>query len=384
MKTKQQRTFPAELLQASIKERMDYFKTRKINHRMLSDAFDKAIAALDSSSGPQVVTLTGPTGAGKTTVARRIYLHLLEAHKAEVMEDPSMVPVVGINAVPPNGTTFNWKDFYYRLLEKNGDVLLDRKLNLPRQGNMFPELLFPLPSEGSTVDVLRRSLEKCIRKRRTKYVIIDEGHHLLMVKDHDRLECQFESLKSLSNESGATIVLVGTYRLMDIRDHSGQLVRRSEIIHFPRYDFREKGHQESFGSVLMELQAKMPLEETPNLVADANYYYLKTAGCVGILKDWLARCLEQALKEGRKSFDTEFASRFALDNKGLRTIIEEALAGEAKLADEPLDGIKALLESGKPASTAAQPSLPSLPRPKRRVGERKPVRDVTGGSHVAP
>lgn len=382
MKTSQKHAFPIELLQANIKERVDYFKGRMINHSMLENAFNKAIAALDSTSGPQVITLTGPTGVGKTTVARRLYKHLVDVYKNEVLADPSMVPVLGINAVPPNGAMFNWKDFYYRLLEKNGDVLLDRKLNMPLQGNMFPELLFPPHSESSTADALRRALERCIKRRRTKYVIIDEGHHLLMVKDHDRLECQFESLKSLAIETGAIIVLVGTYRLLDIRDHSGQLVRRSEIIHFPRYDFREKGQRSAFASVLKEFQEKMPLAVMPNLLLDAEYFYIKTAGCIGILKDWLARCLEQAIREKRKTFDMKFASRFALDNKGLRTIIGEAIAGEAKLADESLDGLKDLLQSGKlPVQTSVlTPSSNS--RVRRKIGERKPVRDKVGGSHV--
>lgn len=383
MKTKQSGDFPLHLLQSSLRDRVDFFKGRMIDHSALSGAFDQAMAALGSSSGPRVVTIAGPTGVGKTTLARHIYRQLVKNYEADVAEDPSMVPVLGINAVPPNGTSFNWKDFYFRLLEKNGDVLLDHKLNLPRQGQMFPELLFPPPSEGSTADTLRRALEKCICKRGTKVMIVDEAHHLLMVKDQDRLEYQFESLKSLTIETNVIIVLVGTYRLLDIRDHSGQLVRRSEVVPLSRYDFRKRGDKISFASALATLQAKMPLVETPNLVPDVEYFYLKTGGCIGILKDWLTRCLEQAIMEMRKTVDTEFASRFALDNKGLSTIIEEALAGEAKLADVSLDNIKLLLTEGIPAVSGPMTPAAKSPVRKRRVGERNPVRDQTGGFHVA-
>jgi len=199
------------------------------------------------------------------------------------------------------------------------------------------------------------------------------------------MEYQFETLKSLSNESGTTIVLAGNYRLMDIRDHSGQLVRRSEIIHFPRYDLRKAEDARSFASVLNSLQYKMPLQQRPDLIGDAEYFYTKTGGCIGILKDWLTRCLEQAIVEGRKTFDADFADRFALDNKGLRTIIEEALAGEAKLMDEPLDAIQKLLQTGKPQAYKPGDATPSdaPPRKRGRVGTRNPVRDKTGGAHAA-
>jgi hypothetical protein len=127
----------------------------------------------------------------------------------------------------------------------------------------------------------------------------------------------------------------------------------------------------------------MPLEETPDLVPDVEYFYLKTGGCIGILKDWLTRCLEQAIMEKRKTIDMEFASRFALDNKGLSTIIEEALAGEAKLADISLDNIRQLLAEGVPVvSGPMAPAAKSSSR-KRRVGERNPGRDQTGGFDVA-
>lgn len=373
-------SFPPELLKASAGERVAYFKSRMIDHTMLNTAHKRSMDALTMASRPQLVVITGPTGVGKTTLARRIYRDLVEAHAKEVAADASIIPVLGINAVPPNGSAFSWKDFYYRLLEQNGEVLIDRKLNMPRQGTMFPELLYP-PAEASTVDSLRRALEKCIRKRKTQYVIVDEAHHLLMVKDYARMEYQFETLKSLSNEGNTTIVLAGNYRLMDIRDHSGQLVRRSEIIHFPRYDLRKKVDADSFASVLNTLQYKMPLPQRPDLLGDVQYFYAKTGGCMGILKDWLTRCLEQAVKEKRRTIDVDFAERYALDNKGLRTIIEEALAGEAKLEDEPLDAIKSLLKDGYAKSSS--PVKPQ-PAPSKRgpVGVRKPQRDPVGRHHA--
>lgn len=60
----------------------------------------------------------------------------------------------------------------------------------------------------------------------------------------------------------------------------------------------------------------------------------------------------------------------------MRTIIEEALAGEAKLADESLDGIKLLLENGVPPTSMPQTMPASHPTKKKRIGERNPVSDL--------
>ncbi|MBI5461096.1 MAG: AAA family ATPase [Gammaproteobacteria bacterium] len=369
-----------------ITEAVDEFAKRVINHEALSRAYRKARSALSSSGGPRVVMIAGPTGVGKTTLAQALRRHAMERYAKEIIADPSCVPVIYGNAIPPNGASFSWKDFYIRLLERHGDVLTNRKLLVPRQSEIFPELPAPSPLERSVTDALRRAVENCMRLRKTRVLIIDEAHHLLMVNDPRRLEFQFEALKSLTIETDAVIVLLGTYRLLEIRDQSGQLVRRSEIIHFPRYDIRVQQDIEAFASVLETFQSQLPLKRTPNFLADAEYFYLKTGGCVGILKDWLTRCLEQALIEGRKTIDREFAERYSLSNKSLKTIIEEAMNGEEKLSDVGVEKVEKLLKEGVPTEddVATPSSTRKTGNKGRRVGERLPVRDPVGGAYVAP
>lgn len=379
--TKSKRDFDPALLRAGVEARVANFKQRTTNHPSISAAHRRAIAALGCSTGPRVVMIAGPTGVGKTTLARAIWRHAMNRYAAEAAQDPGCVPVIGINAIPPNGASFNWKDFYIRLLQAHGEILIDRKLLIPRQSEIFPELPAPSPLERSVTDALRRSVENCLRLRKTKVLIIDEAHHLLMVNDPRRLEFQFEALKSLTIETEVIIVLVGTYRLLTIRDQSGQLVRRSEIIHFPRYDRRNQGDTAAFGKALSTFQAQLPLEKEPEFMSEAEYFYLKSAGCIGILKDWLTRCLEQAIRENSNTIDVAFADRFALSNKSLRTIIEESMNGEQELSDIGLDEIKKLLtdEATDMADATKSPKEAKSVSNRRRVGERRPVRDPIGG-----
>lgn len=380
MKNTQNPSFPIELLAASLEQRVEYFRKCRIEHPHLAHGFKQAMSAINSASGPKVVLVTGPTGAGKTTLARMIYKALMHQYRDLIAKEPGAVPVAGFNAIPPNGASFNWKDFYIRLLERHGDVLTNRKILLPRQHDLFEGLSAPLPIERSTTEALRRASEKCLTNRKTRVLIIDEAHHILMVNDPKRLEFQFEALKSLTIESNLIIVLVGTYKLLAIRDQSGQLVRRSEIVHFPRYSLQGEKDKEDFGAALCRLQRQLPLPVTPNFAPDMREFFCKSGGSIGILKDWLSRCLEHAILRGMDTIDYKFAEEFALSNKSLITILDEAIEGEIALEDASIDAVKALLYRVVSRARALPAKQPPAKKP-AKVGERNPSRDKTGGDH---
>ncbi|MQA38509.1 AAA family ATPase [Rugamonas aquatica] len=370
--------FPAALLDDSIEARITYFEKLTIAHPALQNAFKQAMGAITGHAAPKVILVAGPTGAGKTTLATHMYRKVREQYATQMESELDLVPVLYGNAIAPNGSSFSWKDFYVRLLGRAMEPLIDRKVLAPRQLSFFPSDRTSSLHEKTTSDALRRSVEECMRRRRTKVLIIDEAHHVLMVNNPKKLEFQFESLKSLAIETKATIVLIGTYRLLDIRDQSGQLVRRSEIVHFPRYDERTKQDQASFNAVLQTFQNHLPLATHPALGTHAEKFYLYSGGCVGILKEWLARAYARHLETNNKIFDWDFIKPFALTKKALKTIIEEALVGEQKLSDISEDELEKLLKEGLPTIPRANPRTSTRPP----VGRRAATRDPVGGAYA--
>lgn len=368
--------FPKKLLDDTDEARLAHFINWRTKHPHLDSARTKALAALGGQNGPRVIIIAGPTGVGKTTMAKSIYEQLRATTPEE--RDAGTVPAMFVTAVAPEGTAFNWKDFYIRILQAAAEPLIEEKIEVPRQLSLFPGGHLESPLERVVPASLRRSVQQCFRHRQTRYLFVDEAYHMLMVSNPKRAHFPFEVIKSLAAESGLTIVLTGTYGLLDIRDQSGQLARRSEIIHFPRYDMRTKEGKSGFASALNSLAKQLPIENLPDLLEESESFYIMTGGAIGILKDCLVNALRSYLKTKGAVFNFEFVKKHAMSNRALKTIIEEALLGEEKLRDIPLSDLKTLLMSGLPKVQDTKPK-PKAPRP--AVGKPKAIRHEIGGAY---
>lgn len=360
--------------QNHIDSALNEFKGCIFSHPIAKDTFTELRVALGANASPKIIIFTGPTGVGKTTLTDAVCSRVNQYYQQMMIADPGFVPVVSINAVPPSSSGFSWKDFHTRLLAGQKEPLIAQKRLIGYQESLFPDDgRFAAILNKEPADVLRRSTEEYLKHRRTKLLVIDEAHHLLLMGSQQRLECQFECLKSLTIETGVTILLTGTYRLLDILDQTGQLTRRSQVVNFPRYDLREKTDRNNFRKVLKFFEEKLSKYVPTDLESHAEYFYMKSAGCIGILKDWLARCLEYALLEYKPLIDRRLAEPFAHKNRGLVTIVKEACIGEAKLLDVDDTCLQDLLKNGVLLESHKSPTSS-----RRRPGQRNPKRDPVG------
>jgi hypothetical protein len=66
-------------------------------------------------------------------------------------------------------------------------------------------------------------------------------------------------------------------------------------IHLGRYHAEIESQRQHFINALYTFQDRIPLTEKPDLVSKWDYFYERSIGCVGVLKDWLTRSLALVL-----------------------------------------------------------------------------------------
>lgn len=358
--------------------RVQYFKDFAVAHTLLVEAKDRLMEAIRDSAPNSLVMVLGPTGVGKTTLLTRVR-QLLNQNALDDIPDPMRLPVVTIEAIPPDSRTFSWRSHFKRLLLEMNDPMVEGKRRSPAAGQTA-NTMSVFPNDRVTADY-HYAVEQALRYRRPQAVLIDEAQHLFGLASGRQLEDQLNVLKSLANRSNTVHVLCGTYELLRIRNLSGQLSRRSIDIHFPRYDVAKAADRRTFARILHTFAEQMPLPEPPDLVKIWEYLYERSIGCVGILKDWLVKGLSAAIRESALTLTLKHLERHALSVSQCDRLTEEAISGEFRFREDSdaLERLRLRLGFQKPAHSPETPTpTADYPRQQHHPGQRYPKRDLVG------
>jgi energy-coupling factor transporter ATP-binding protein EcfA2 len=365
--------FPPELLETSNRNRWLYFYHKIVAHTRLADIDREVKHAIYYATQGRLILVFGPTGVGKTTLRRGLERALTGEMQPELVQDQGRMPLLSVEAVAPEQGNFDWHDFYQRALFGLNEPLVNHKVvdATTLDGQLIKQAKPNLRS-------LRQALEQCLRHRRPLALIIDDAHHLQKIAGSRRLLDQMDAIKSLANRSQTVLVLIGTYELLNLTNLNDQLSHRSYHVPFARYQPDCSQDVHAFKTVLQTFQQHLPLPEAPDLISRWDYFYENSAGCVGILKLWLCNSLAAALEQEPQSMTDRLLQRYAISPDRLLNIAREIREGERKWAElaEKRGQIRAALGLA-PYPVSTEPEPPS--RQKRRVGERRPVRDAVGG-----
>lgn len=382
--------FPSALLAQPWSARLEYFQHYKVSHPRLKEINHELWRIIHEPADAALVFVFGPTGVGKTTLRELIEARLSKTH------DPAthLLPVASVEAVTPEGGKFSWTDFYKRALICVEQSFINDQLGVYDHSFFHDRGGHLTVSSQARLHDLRLGLEYSLRYRRPLALFIDDAQHLAKVSSARKLQDQLDTIKSLVSLSQTTLVLIGTYELLALRNLSGQLSRRSIDLHFPRYG-TTPADLKAFQNILWSFQRHLPVAREPDLIGHWEFLYVRSIGCVGILRNWLTRTLAAALIDSEKTLTLKSLRQHALVIPQCEKIAAEAVEGEQLLSvqSESATHLLKLLglqpTNGRVATTIEVPmqsviappekrgEVPRLPA-RREVGERQPRRDPVG------
>lgn len=275
--------FSKDLLAASDTEKINYFTNFTVVHRLLKQAYEEFLDAVNNPGGASLILLFGPTGVGKTTLLTQVMKIIFEQNQALMMQDRAYLPIAGIEARSPDSGSFDWKDYYKSVLIAVSEPFADYKVSTSSSR------VYGNGSEQKIVKVkpnlvqLRADVEHIFKQRQLIVFLVDEAQRFAKIASGRKQQDQMDAIQSMASYTQTRHGLFGTYELLQLRNLSGQLSRRSIDIHFPRYKSDNSEDIKDFQRVLKSFSVAIPIPETPDLEKRWDYFYERSIGCVGIV-----------------------------------------------------------------------------------------------------
>jgi energy-coupling factor transporter ATP-binding protein EcfA2 len=388
--------FPRDLLTASDADKINYFRNFTVVHRLLKQAYEDFLDAVNNPGGASLILLLGPTGVGKTTLLAQVMKIIFEQNQALMIQDRAYLPIAGVEARSPDSGSFDWKDYYKSVLIAVSEPFADYKVRTSSSR------IYGNGSEKKIVKVkpnlanLRTDVEHIFQQRQLIVFLVDEAQRFAKIASGRKQQDQMDAIQSMASFTQTRHGLFGTYELLQLRNLSGQLSRRSIDIHFPRYKSDNAEDIKDFQRVLKSFSVAIPLPEIPDLEKRWDYFYERSIGCVGIVKDWLTQSLRKALSESSNSLKDKYLVDYAPSVSKSVRMLTEAIEGENILleGESQVEKLRASLglqihshqnlnQSDKSDNNhSSDDSQTKNNQKKRRPGERNPKRDVVGGGNA--
>ena len=373
---------PDDVLRADVDARCAWYKRLVFEHPRMVAVCDQVLAALEPSSSSYVIAVCGPTGVGKTTLMDCVASALRERSlpASGVEGSPGAMPVVAMECPSSRerGYDFN-REHWIRLLIAMGDLFVDRHFDPDaaakrrRGGSERPAI--GRKSSGSD---LRLAAERYMKMRGTQVLLLDEAHHMTRVRGTRDLDEHLDEIKAFGSQTGIRQVLFGTELLKDLLRGNAQLTRRTKEVFYDAYAYDRPEERRAFNQILGQLFVHLPLRDLVTLESDFEYLFCHSAGCVGLLKDWLADALARALRAGRERLTLADLEATAMSVDRLDEIAD-GVRKFRRFAQPSVDlsEVRAKLGMSARAGSSSEPSgVPPARRRRTRPGERSPHRDT--------
>lgn len=306
----------------------DFVLPKKIKHTRVAQVMNELDTLIYEGSQSAILMLCGPSGVGKSELAEHLCEVAPQKYAGEMAADAGMIPAVYLEAPVSGEDDFSWRTFYRELLEK-----LEGTQTMPRAAYGIDaetgRVVKPFGPSNNSLAAQRIAVERALRARKTRFLVIDEAAHIIRQSRKSKLHVQLDTLKSLANRCGTQIVLVGSYDLYPLVKLSAQLARRIHVVHFERYQQGSDADCRAFKACVQKFQNALPALWGNQLMQHAEALHENTLGCIGILHDVLERAMKLAQQAG--AWSDEILLRGLMTEGARRQILDEILDGEAAI-----------------------------------------------------
>lgn len=316
-----------QVLALSDTQKVRYFYSLRVKHRLRDDAEAKLTKLMGPCTDTGIITLFGPTGGGKTALAETLGSRM---NSTEI----GCCPYIYVRAPAFGAAKVSWGGFFRKILEAGREPMIDAKRSWSVRDNRL------IGSSGrADLPGLQTSVCQMLENRDTRLLVVDEILHILRYGDHDKA---LDSVKDLSDAVSTQILLIGPYELFHMVTNYGQVVRRGDMVYLGRYrnDRPDKVQNEKdvneYNNIIKKLMERWPLERVPRFELVAEDLLTATLGIVGLLKEFLTRCLICQLENAGK-WKEGFISVALKKKHSISKIQKEVEEGEAMLIREEFD-----------------------------------------------
>jgi hypothetical protein len=316
-----------QALHGSPGEKGQYLLSLRFTHRNLETVMRRVDRHMTPGAGLPIALVVGPSGVGKTAFATLHTRNVLKRYDVEIREDPDAIPAVLNEVDAADGKEINWRLFYRHLLEDLQALAPDLPIEKGAADN-----------GADSVRGYRLLFERALRFRKVRHLILDEAVHFT---DSRTEPLQYGNLlKSLANRAGMNLLLVGAYGSEKLKGASGQLSRRVEVIHFPRYQDNQDDF-DAFTQFLKSFEPHIPLPFKIDIKQYIERLFHAHLGMSGYAARTLIKAVTECAFDGSQSWKDEYVWNAMPSPAEYETVALETLEGEKNVkrflsSDQPV------------------------------------------------